>query len=45
MKNWIFISIVLLSSCVSQRGKDEAKQEISSNQAAGNFPITIEVRK
>lgn len=45
MKNWIFISIVLLTSCVSQRGKDEAKQEISSNQAAKNFPITIEVRK
>jgi len=45
MKNLFFIGIILLTSCISQRPTDEAKQEMRSNQEASAFPITIEVSK
>lgn len=45
MKKFIFISIVLLVSCVSQKPSDEIKSEILSNQEAKGFPFTIQVKK
>jgi len=45
MKKWIFISIVLFSSCRSQRPADEMITEIRSNAEATVFPITIRVSK
>lgn len=45
MKKWIFISIVLFTSCVSQKSTDEKKAEIRSNSDVSGFPITIQVLK
>jgi hypothetical protein len=45
MNKWIFISIVLLSSCVSQKPSDEKIAQILSNTEASGFPITLQVSK
>jgi len=45
MNKWIFFSIILLTSCVSQKSTDEKKAEIRSNSEANGFPITIQVAK